>query len=332
MIHTEKGYLLANLRAILTGTLPAKLIAVLVVVLAGLPSTVLGGHDGLGGVGLFAAHSVRSISMGETGLVETGNALGFGLNPAALPFLTHSGVGIGYGGQAQGLSASRTTLSGVMPLGPGIAVPGAKTFGRRFGVGFEFDHSGLELSQGSSWATEKLAAGAGCRVSPYASLGFLFKMLFSNTSLEGAGVSAFGIDLTALLEMRSNFSLALAVRNLGGSAGWEAGEDESLPLAFSLGGHLLLPRRISADLTASISGSDQTQCGFGFDVPILETGFSVRGGYLYQGGDYSRNVPTFGLGFVYEDFQIDYAARFDDELALGTTHHFGLTYMFGPGF
>jgi hypothetical protein len=270
--------------------------------------------------------------MGETGLMETGNALGFGLNPAALPFLTRSGLAIGYGSQAQGLSASQTTLSGVMPLGPGLAVPGAETFGRRFGMGFEFDHSGVELSQGAGWATETLAAGAGYRVSPYASLGLLLKMLFSNTSVEGAGVSAFGVDLTALLELRSDFSLALAVRNLGGSASWDAGEDESLPLVFSLGGHLLLPRRISADLTVSVSGADQTKGGLGFDVPILETGFSLRGGYRYQAGTYSRNVPTFGLGFVYTDFEIDYAARFDNELALGTTHHFAFTYMFGPGF
>jgi hypothetical protein len=100
---------------------------------------------------------------------------------------------------------------------------------------------------------------------------------------------------------------------------------------FSLGGHLLLPREISADLTVSVSGSDQTKGGLGLELPLLDTGFSLRGGYLYQGGDYTRNVPTFGLGFDYADFEIDYAVRFDDELALGTTHHFALTYFFDSG-
>jgi hypothetical protein len=309
-----------------------RLAALLAIALTVLPSTLLGGHDGLGGIGLDPAHSVRSISMGETGLMETGNAIGFGLNPGALPFLDRSGLAVGYRSRVQGLSASRSVISGVLPIGPGFEVPGVRTAGRRFGLGFEFDHSGLELSQGSSWATEMLAAGAGYRITPYASVGILVKMLFTNTGVEGTGASAFGVDLSALVELRPDFSLAFAVRNPVGSAGWDSGEDESLPLVFSLGGHALLPREISADLTVSVSGSDQTRGGLGIELPVLETGFSLRGGYLYQGGDYTRNVPTFGLGFDYADFEIDYAVRLDDELALGTTHHFALTYLFDSGF
>ena len=296
------------------------------------PTALFGGHDGLGGIGLDAAHSARSISMGETGLMETGNAIGFGLNPGALPFLARSGLAVSYTNQVQGIPASRSVISGVMPIGPGFEVPGATTVGRRFGLGFEFSHSGLELSQGSSWATEMLAAGAGYRITPYASVGLLAKMLFTNTSVEGSGASAFGVDLAALVEVRRDVSLAFAVRNPVGSAGWDSGEDESLPLVFSLGGHMLLPRKISADITMSLSGSDQARGGLGLELPILETGFCLRGGYLYQGGSYSRNVPTFGLGLDYADFEIDYAVRLDDDLALGTTHHFALTYLFDSGF
>jgi hypothetical protein len=270
------------------------LITILAVILVGLPSTPLAGHDGLGGLSLAPAHSVRSISMGETGLVETGSVLGFGTNPASIPFLTRPGVAVGYGSQAQGLSASRTTLAGVMPLGEEVTVPGLEAVGRRFGLGFAFDHEGVELSQGSGWGTETLAAGAGYLAAPYASLGLLLKFLFSNTDVEGTRV-------------------------------------ESLPLVFSLGGHLVLPRRVSADLTVSLSGADLSKGGLGLDVPVLDTGLSLRGGYFYQPGKYSRNVPTFGLGFVYTDFELDYAARFDNDLALGTTHHFALTYRFGPG-
>ncbi len=306
--------------------------AALAFCLAFAPPALRAGHDGLGGVPLAPALSVRSIAMGETGLMETGNALGFGMNPAALPFLSRSGLAVGYGSQAEGLSVSRTSISGVLPLGSGFRVPGVTTAGRRFGLGFEFDHTGLELSQGSSWATETLIAGAGYRITPYASVGLLLKMLFTSTSVEGAGVSAMGVDLSALIEMRPDFSLAFAVRNPGGKASWDDGEDEYLPLVFSMGGHVLFPREIAADLTVSVSGSDQTKGGIGFEVPVLDTGFSLRGGYLYHGGNYSRNIPTFGLGFDYADFEIDYAARFDDDLALGTTHHFALTYLFDSGF
>jgi hypothetical protein len=316
----------------MSGLVPAAILVVTPAIgLMILPSALLAGHDGLGGIGLDPAHSVRSISMGETGLMETGNAIGFGLNPGALPFLDRSGLAVGYRGRAQGISASRTVISGVLPVGPGFQVPGVTAAGRRFGLGFEFDHSGLELSQGSSWATEMIAAGAGYRITPYASVGLLMKMLFTNTGVEGTGASAYGVDLTALIEMRPDLSLAFAVRNPAGSASWDSGEDESLPLVFSLGGHALLPRDISVDLTVGVSGSDQTKGGLGLELPLLETGFSLRGGYLYQGGSYSRNVPTFGLGLDYADFEIDYAVRLDDDLALGTTHHFALTYFFDSG-
>ena len=326
--NTDPGF---ALKRVVAALIAAALPGVLAIATMIFPATLLAGHDGLGGIGLDPAHSVRSISMGETGLMETGNTIGFGLNPGALPFLARSGLAVGYRGQAQGISASRTVISGVLPIGPGFKVPGVTTAGRRIGLGFGFEHSGLELSQGSSWATEMFTAGAGYRVTPYASVGLLMKMLFTSTSVEGAGASAYGVDLTLLLEMRPDLSLAFAVRNPAGSASWDSGEDESLPLVFSLGGHLLLPREISADLTVSVSGSDRTKGGLGLELPILETGFSLRGGYLYQGGSYTRNVPTFGLGFVYEDIEIDYAVRLDDDLALGTTHHFALTYMFDPG-
>ena len=58
------------------------------------------------------------------------------------------------------------------------------------------------------------------------------------------------------------------------------------------------------------------------------TGLALRAGYIHYTGDYSRGVITAGLGYAYTGFQVDYAVKLDDDLALGTTHHFSLGYVF----
>jgi hypothetical protein len=304
------------------------LAAIAAVLTFGLCQHASAGHGGLGGLSLRPTPSVKAISMGETGLTDPDNAPGFAMNPASTPFILKPQVSLGYGTLVEGLSASQTTVAAVLPLGSEILVPGLGITVRRFGMGVSFDHRSLELSQGSGWSSETVSLGFGYRITPYASLGLLSKLLFSNTDLEGAGAKAFGIDLTVLLDINRSLSLGLALRNLGATASWEDGEDESLPLLFSLGGRVALPRNISTELTMTASDADRTKGGLGFNVPILDTGFSLRIGYLYHSGDYSRNIPTFGFGFNYTSFQLDYAARIDDDTALGTTHHFSLAYGF----
>jgi hypothetical protein len=268
--------------------------------------------------------------MGETGVSEIADVAGFAINPASIPYGLEPQIGLSYGGLVQGISSSVISIAALAPLGDGISIPTVELVGTRFGVGIAFDHQSLELSQGSGWGTETIGAGFGYRITPYASVGLLAKFLFSNTGLQGTGVSAFGLDVSSILEFSRTLRLGLAVRNVPGTASWDDGENESLPLLFALGGTVRLPRDITAQVDVTASGSDRTRGGLGVDVPVLDTGFSVRAGYLYHSGGYTRNIPTFGFGFAYASVQIDYAARFDDGKALGTTHHFSLAYTFGP--
>jgi hypothetical protein len=95
----------------------------------------------------------------------------------------------------------------------------------------------------------------------------------------------------------------------------------------SLGAGFALPYGVSGTLEVTFSDSDPGKGGLGAEVPIGASGFSVRAGYLYHSGDYSRSAFTAGFGYEYTTFKLDYAVKMDGDLALGTTHHFSLGYM-----
>jgi hypothetical protein len=195
------------------------------------------------------------------------------------------------------------------------------------GLGIRLDHVGVELSQGTNWGWDLLSAGFGYRLTPYASIGLAAKYLFSRQAPEGTGVQAFAADLGAVLEMTPGLKLGLTVGNPVGSFRWDDGENESPPLGIGLGAGVQLPYSVSGDVVVALSDSDPARGGIGMEIPVAMTGFNIRGGYLYRSGDYSRNILTAGFGYAIRTFEVDYAVRVDDELALGTTHHFSLGYM-----
>lgn len=284
------------------------------------------GHEGSGGMSLTPRPSIRALAMGETGLVETRDAAGFAANPATLTWLSAAGVTLSHASLVDGVSASATSVCTAVPLGAVVTLPGLGTAGRRFGLGVCLDHSGVELSQGTDWGWDLVSVGAAYRLAPYASAGLTGKYLFSNSDLEGSAVQAFGFDLGAFVEMTPAVRLAMSLKNIVGTARWEDGDDESPPFAAGLGAGFLLPYGASGHLAFTFSGGGPGKLGMGVDVPVAMTGLSLRAGYLYHSGDYSRNVITAGFGYTYANFKVDYAVKLDDDLALGTTHHFSLGY------
>jgi hypothetical protein len=284
------------------------------------------GHDGSGGIELSPEPTARATALGETGLVQIAGPGGFTANPALIACGAAPEIGLGYGSLVEGVPASVTALSAIVPVGSTLEVPGPGEVGRRFGLGFRLDHGGVELSQGTTWGWNLISAGAAYRFAPYGSAGFAFKYLLSSSDLEGSGVKAFGADLGALVELTSSVGLAFTVRNLFGNAAWDDGQTESPPTSFSLGAQVGLPYGASGQLAGTLSGSNPGKAGVGIDVPIAMTGFSVRAGYLRYSGDYSRSALTAGFGFAYRMFELDYGVKLDDDLALGTTHHFCFGY------
>ncbi len=286
------------------------------------------GHEGSGGMSLQPWPSVRALAMGETGLAETRDAAGFTANPAILIWMPATGVTLSHAGLVEGISASATSICVAAPLGAAVAMPDLGEVGRRFGLGFCLDRSGVELSQGTDWSWDLVSIGAACRIAPYASAGLAGKYLFSNSDVEGTAVHACAMDLGAFVEMTPALGLAMSLENVIGAVRWEDGDDESPPFAVGLGTAFLLPYDASGRLAFTFSSSAPGKLGMGLNVPVAATGLSVRAGYLHHSGDYSRHIITAGFGYSYRTFEIDYAVKLDDDLALGTTHHFSLGYMF----
>lgn len=286
------------------------------------------GYEGMGGVSLEARPSVQALAMGETGLVETRNCAGFAANPAMLTWTPAGGVTLSHGSLVEELSTSATSFCVAVPLGAPAEVPPLGEVGRRFCVGLSLDHSGVELSQGTEWGWDLVSLGASYRLAPYASAGLTGKYLFSTSDLEGSAVQAFGVDLGAILEMTSVLRLAASLKNLVGKASWEDGEDETPPFALGLGAGLSLPYKVLGHIAFTYAGGAPGKLGLGLDVPVSTTGFSLRGGYIYHSGDYSRSIFTAGFGYTYSAVVVDYAVKLDEELVLGTTHHFSIGLMF----
>jgi hypothetical protein len=300
--------------------------------IAGMLALALAGpasaHEGSGGIGTAARSSIRALAMGETGVVATGNPADFPANPALLASIPAAGITLGYSDLIEGMPASRTWVCAGLPLGSEVTLPDVDTGGRRFGLGISVDHSGVELSQGTDWALDLVSIGAAFRLTPYACLGLAGGYLFSNSDLEGSGMHAFAADLGAFVEMTSTLNLAVSLRNVVGTTRWEDGDDEPVPFAACLGAGVLLPLGVSGHLTFTYTDRVPAKVGLGVDAPIGLTGLSLRGGYLYHTGDYSRGIISAGFGYGYNDFNLDYAVKLDDELALGTTHHIALGYTF----
>jgi hypothetical protein len=156
------------------------------------------GHDGSGGIDLEPRPTAAATALGETGLARMVGPGGFAANPALIACAGVSEITLSYGGLVEGLPASVTSVSALMPAGASMEVPGTGDVGRRFGLAVCLDHGGVELSQGTSWGWNLLSAGAGCRLAPYGSAGLALKYMIGSSNLAGSGVTAFGADVGAV--------------------------------------------------------------------------------------------------------------------------------------
>lgn len=281
-------------------------------------------HDGRGGLTLEPQASTRAVSLGETGLLETGSAEGFAVNPSCLPLVGTTQVGLARGNIIQGISSSVTSLAIAVPFGQTIEHPGSGPIARAYGVGLSIDHRSFELAQGSSWSSETISLGLGRSLTPYASVGAVAKMLLSSSDVDHAGATAYGLDVAGRLDMDPRISVSMVVRNIVGSANWDGGQDESLPITLSLAGTVALPYDMCAELALIRPANGGGRVGGGVDAPIMMTGFHLRAGYARRLDGYSRNVFTAGFGFRHLRYRLAYAVRLGDESAFGRTHHFSL--------
>jgi hypothetical protein len=262
--------------------------------------------------------------MGGVGFVPDGTGAGFVLNAAGLPLVRSIQAGLNYGNLIETVSASDVTVFAATPLGASLDYPGLDATGHRMGLAAAYEHRGLELSQGSKWSSGTLALGFGYAVAPYLSTGLVWKLMFTGSDLDGADASGYGFDIGARLDLNRMVGVGLVIRNLAAGTSWKSGDDERPPVIFGLGGGFNLPWEIRLEADAGTTDDAESQLGLGVEVPLGSTGLAVRGGYRYRSGAYDRYIPSLGFGIELNRFGLDYAVRFGDEVAFGTTHHFSL--------
>jgi hypothetical protein len=286
------------------------------------------GHEGLGGLDALPQASTRGLAMGETGLTRTGEAEGFMINPSCLTSMAGNQVRAAYGTWFEDLGSSRMALIYARALGSSIYYPGEPSPGRRYGVGLALERSGLDLSQGSRWASNLLYLGLAWAPMPYLAVGFAPKMIFTSSGLESGKASGFAVDWGLRLDLTSRVSLAAAMRNMPGSATWKNGESESLPAVYAFGAGVALPYDLLAEFMLALSGAVDDRMGLGIEAPLLDSALALRLGLLWLRGSENRTTLTAGFGVDLEPLDFDYALRADDDWATGLTHRFSVRFDF----
>jgi hypothetical protein len=286
------------------------------------------GHDGLGGLDALPQASTRGLALGETGLTELGEGESFMTNPSCLTSITGNQVRVTYGNYMKDLSSSRTILLYATSLGGRLEYPGEPDLGRRYGIGIAFDRTGVELSEGSGWASNVLYIGLAWAPVPYVSMGLSPKVIFSSSQLESGKVSGFSMDYGLRLDLSPRVGLGFVVRNIPGNAGWKNGESETLPAVYSFGTHVTLPYDMIAEFMFAASGSVDDRMGLGLEVPLFEAMLAVRLGGLWVWGNENRSAFTTGFGVDLSVVDFDYALKLDDDWATGITHRLSLRFDF----
>jgi hypothetical protein len=286
------------------------------------------GHDGLGGIDALPQASTRGLALGETGLTELGEGESFMTNPSCLTSIARNQVRVTYGNHMKDLSSSRTILLYTTSLGGRLEYPGDPDLARRYGLGIAFDRTGVELSEGSAWASNVLYMGLAWAPVPYMSMGLSPKVIFSSSQLESGKVSGFSMDWGLRLDLTSRVALGFVVRNIPGNAGWKNGESETLPAVYAFGTHVMLPYDMIAEFMFAASGSVDDRVGLGLEIPLFEAMFKVRLGGLWLRGDENRSALTTGFGVDLSMVDFDYALKIDQGWATGTTHRLSLRFDF----
>jgi hypothetical protein len=285
-------------------------------------------HDGKGGIDALPLPSTRGQALGETGLTEIGEGETFMSNPSCLPSITGHQVRVAYGTWFNGLTSSRMVLLYATSLGKKLDYPGDPTVGRRYGLGIAIDRTGVELSEGSGWASNVLYIGLAWAPVPYVSMALAPKFIFSSSDLMSGEVSGFAIDWGLRLDLSESAGFAFMTRNIPGSASWKDGESETLPAVYSFGAHYLFPYDMRAEIMFTASGAVDNRLGIGLEASFLESVLDVRLGGLWTMGDESRSAITAGLGVDLSILDFDYALKLDKDWATGTTHRLSVRFDF----
>jgi hypothetical protein len=149
---------------------------------------------------------------------------------------------------------------------------------------------------------------------------------YISSSLDGNTATSIAADLGFQKEIKENIKVGLAITNLAGSLKYitdAVSVENTLDLGISEKDYLLKNLLVALDYKTLLNMSGQTvNLGAEYIWTINnEWAFGPRAGYISQGA-----AITAGLGFMYKDYELDYA--FNSQADLGLTNRVSLGIKF----
>jgi len=170
---------------------------------------------------------------------------------------------------------------------------------------------------------------------------FGINLKYFTESLSGATATGWGVDLGFIQYLPNNIKISLVARNiLPVNLSWNTGHTDTIPLNIVTGvsyWQLLFGRVLLVSLDMDLVRSQKpTYVKYGLEYYVW--GFPKKGSYKDIKSQIKRNPGlilrmgknefeelTFGIGFVYQEFKLDYAFQDHD---LGNSSQIAIGYSF----
>lgn len=276
----------------------------------------------------------RPIALGNAYTALAGDELSVFYNPASLASTPALSLGASY--QSYIVESDLITLSGALPVGPGVLGFGLHnldygsveevvedpTFGNQTGQA-----TGAEVGASELVAT----AGYGIALTSFLGAGIAAKGVRVSIADESGLALATDVGLRAALPTGPDLSLGVSLQNLGSNVEL-AGRDDPLPRTLRVGAALDLGAAadafgglVAVDLLSVRGGATQVAVGAEAGRGFGGVRLTGRAGAHFNNAEESlTDALSFGAGLEFQSFRFDYAYLGFD--IFGATHRFGLRW------
>jgi len=261
----------------------------------------------------------RAYALSGAMVALTDDASAAFLNPARLAFVRGSSLEVGYARLVEGLPSDRAELAYARPLGEPIAAPFQKEGAYRYVLAAAAEAQRLELAQGSNYGEFTGTLAASLAPANIVAFGAALRGLRTASDVDGLDATGLAFDLGFSMAIMPNLEAAIVAHNLAGHVRYQGREKETPGRSVTLA--LAFARwrwaQLEGDYVADYNDASSVAAG----VELFPTAVvSLRGGVRHWIDPESRTVPSAGVGFRHKGLFLDYAARFDEDDALGLQH------------
>jgi hypothetical protein len=245
------------------------------------------------------------------------------LNPARLAFVRGPSFEAGYARLVEGLPSDRAELAYAQPLGEPIAAPFQREGAYRYVLAAAAEVQRLELSQGSNYSEFTGTLAASIAPANIVAFGAALRGLHTGSDVDGLTATGLALDLGFSMALHPNLEAAITAHNVAGRVRYEGREKETPGRSFHFALAFARWRWAQVETDYVTEYNDASSVAAGVEL-LPEAVISLRGGVRHWMHPEARTVPSAGVGFRHKGLFLDYAARFDEQDALGLQHRISI--------